>query len=622
MNREVVLDHPTTGHPATGHPTTAAPAPRFAPIVCVIDHLHRSRDVAEAAVAGRFSHAGVTLELGGSPDWVHGGLPGDEEWRIEWVKLYEGMDLAAAFQETGDPRYSDAWVQLVDSFIRQVEVGCDTSDVSARRIQNWLYAAQRFDSVPEIKYPPGFADRLTERLGLDLAHLRDHLTAERNHRTLELYALMLGAIAMRDSELATFALDELATNAATDIWSDGVHRECSSDYHMIVARSLLGAIVNATASGLACPEGLRSRAHAALRFGLHLQCPDGTTPALSDGDRGAFRELFGLAALVFDDPQFEWVAARGRSGVAPAERNVVFPVGGYVVQRSGWGSGPNDYADERHAVFDCGPIGDGGHGHYDQLSVEMYGRGQRLVVDPGRYTYADDDTGLRHWFKGSAAHNTVTVDGLDHVPYRKGKPKGPQSVATWLGSVEHDGVAMTRAELRSPRYAAVHARRIFFVDRDFWIVHDEVRDHTTHDYALRWHLDAAAEGRTAIEWGDPTVVHAPGCTIAIAGTADVRLEPGWVSEQYGTRRPAPIVVARAYANSADLVSVIVPGDLGDTVAVRITPTMDAIRVRCDLGGRAIDLGWERDVTNFMRLSERPTSANAVDARPTAMQERR
>lgn len=593
MNREIVLDVPVT----------LPSAQRFAPIVCVIDHLHRSREVADNAVAGRFTHAGVTLELGAEPDWRRDGLPGDEEWRIEWVKLYEGLDLAAAFQETADERYLDAWVHLVDAFIAQIEVGYDTSDVSARRIQNWLYAAQRFDSAGGLDRPAGFRRRFRERLVLDVTHLREHLTSERNHRTLELYALVLGGIALRDRALAAGALGELAANASTDIWSDGVHRECSSDYHMIVVRSLLGAIVNASRAGLACPDALRDRTLAALRFGLHLQSPDGTTPALSDGDRGEFRELFGLAAEVFDDDQFEWVATGGCRGTPPDERNVVFPVGGYVVQRSGWGSGPDDYAEERHAVFDCGPIGDGGHGHYDQLSIEMYGRGRRLVVDPGRFTYSEDDQGFRQWFKGTAGHNTVTVDGLDHVPYRGGKPKGPQSVATWLGSVEHDGIAMTRAELRSPRYAAVHARRVFFVDREYWIVHDELRDREDHEYVLRWHLDTTAAGRTAIEWGEPSVVRAPGCTIAIAGTADVRLEPGWVSERYGTRLAAPIVTARVHDRSADLVSVILPAAARDEVDVRMTPTVDAIRVRCIVRGELLDLGWERDVTNFMRISD-------------------
>ena len=78
---------------------------------------------------------------------------------------------------------------------------------------------------------------------------------------------------------------------------------------------------------------------------------------------------------------------------------------------------------ERFLVFDCGPLGDGGHGHYDALSIEM-ASGRPLVVDPGRFTYCDDPPHWRRWFKSTAAHNTVTVDGLDQTPYHRGKPKG------------------------------------------------------------------------------------------------------------------------------------------------------------------------------------------------------
>ena len=44
-------------------------------------------------------------------------------------------------------------------------------------------------------------------------------------------------------------------------------------------------------------------------------------------------------------------------------------------------------------------------------AVELAGGGRALVLDPGRYTYADDERGWRRWFKCTAAHNTVCVDG-------------------------------------------------------------------------------------------------------------------------------------------------------------------------------------------------------------------
>ena len=45
------------------------------------------------ACIGRFHHLGVALDLGRRPNWL--AVPvRDVEWRIEWVKLYEGLHLA------------------------------------------------------------------------------------------------------------------------------------------------------------------------------------------------------------------------------------------------------------------------------------------------------------------------------------------------------------------------------------------------------------------------------------------------------------------------------------------------------------------------------------------------
>ena len=166
------------------------------------------------------------------------------------------------------------------------------------------------------------------------------------------------------------------------------------------------------------------------------------TPALSDGDVGDFRPLLAQAGDVLDRPDLRWAATGGRDGTAPRERIGVFPIGGYCTLRSGWGDGARAYADERWGVFDCGPIGDGGHGHYDQLAVELWADGHAARGRRRRYTYADGDDGWRHWFKGTAAHNTVCVDGLDQGPYRPGKPKGPLSTARLVHRVADGGVDM------------------------------------------------------------------------------------------------------------------------------------------------------------------------------------
>jgi len=69
------------------------------PVFCVIDHACRDLQVAESVVSGRFTHVGLTLQLGVEPDWLGAEFPTDKEWRIEWSKFYFGLNLANAFAD-------------------------------------------------------------------------------------------------------------------------------------------------------------------------------------------------------------------------------------------------------------------------------------------------------------------------------------------------------------------------------------------------------------------------------------------------------------------------------------------------------------------------------------------
>jgi uncharacterized heparinase superfamily protein len=477
-------------------------------VLCVIEHEHRDRGLAEDVARGVFTHAGETRALGTEPDWLTTDLPGDEEWRIEWVKFYYGLDLADAYRATGEPRFLEAWERLVASHILQVPPDHDSSDVTARRILNWIYAWQR---LPEAEL--ALAGSLREQA----AHVRANLTPERNHRTLELYALLISGLALDDD--VTFAVEALHENLLADFLPDGVHREASTHYHMVALRSFAGAAENCRRYGIALPATFDARLAAACEFAHALRRPDGTIPALSDSDSGDYAPLLALAARVVDTP------------VNPRED---FPDGGYFVQRSG----------ERFLVFDCGPLGDGGHGHYDALSLEAWAGDTPLVLDPGRFTYAEPE---RRWFRGTAAHNTVTVDGLDQTPYARGRSNLPAAQATFLG---RDGNTLA-GEVRSPVYDAVHRRRITMRDAD-WLVED-VLEGGLHRYDLRWHLPPG-EARVL---GDGAVL-GRGVALRIEGARSVSIEPGWISAKYGTRVQAPVVSAVAHGEAARLRTAIAP----------------------------------------------------------------
>jgi hypothetical protein len=542
------------------------------PVFCVVEHAYRDRAVAEMVCTGRFNHGGITVDLGPEPDWLRTDLPADPEWQIEWSKFYYGLNLAHAFHETGDPKFLHTWAKLVRSWIRQVPVSFDRSDVTGRRILNWIYAWNRFVDAPAFRgLPDGLADELLQSLSDQVAHLREHLTPERNHRTLELYALFIAALALPvldpDQALLDFAITELHRNLLTDIRPDGVHREASTHYHHIVLRSFLGARENARRFGLSLPHGFYDRLERACEFALHCHRPDGTIPALSDSDTGSYLELLELAASLFSRPDFLYVATGGARGVPPRQRCVSFPEGGYYIQRSGWGEGDTPFRNERHLIFDCGPLGDGSHGHYDLLSVDIAGGGRPLIVDPGRYTYSEQPPNWRRWFKGTAAHNTVLVDGLDQTPYQRGKPSGTVATGCFLRRLNAPGLDVLWGEALSPCYEVVHQRRVVFVADEYWIIEDRVWGTRSHRYELRFHLSAEAWNRTRlVRRAGKNAARSPGLVMVFASPHQVCIEPGWIAPSYGTKLPAPVVVAVADGLAeTTFLTLAVPSDSSTTM---------------------------------------------------------
>lgn len=529
-------------------------------VFCVVEQAYRNRLIADEVIEGRFTHIGITLELGLEPDWLSENLPADEEWRIEWSKFYYGLDLAYAFGHTGNNAYMHAWEKLVQSWIEQVPIGFDSSDVTGRRIQNWIYARNLFASASFFKgFSNNLEDRMIESIAAQANHLWHHLTHERNHRTLELYALLIVSLASpeidTDGNLLDFAIEELHRNLMTDILPDGIHRENSTHYHMIALRSFLGARENARRFGLMLPDGFDVRLQRACEFAMHCHRPDGLIPALSDSDTGSYGDLLELASSIFERDDFLYAATRGKAGTPPRQLYKNFSEGGYFIQRSGWGKGDSSFGDERFMIFDCGRLGDGGHGHYDLLNVEIASYGRSIIIDPGRYTYSEQAPNWRRWFKGTAAHNTVCVDNLDQTAYHRGKPKGKTAQGRLIHRLSAPGFDILCGEAISPVYHAKHTRSVIFIANEYWVITDHLSSDRPHHFDLRFHLSPEAQNRIAIEYQNKNmVVRTPECFLIFChpgnSIIDLKIEDGWYAPVYGIKHQAPVISLSVEAVSA------------------------------------------------------------------------
>ncbi len=141
--------------------------------------------------------------------------------------------------------------------------------------------------------------------------------------------------------------------------------------------------------------------------------------------------------------------------------------------------------------IDCGPFGwaGAGHSHSDTLSITVSLNGERVLLDPGTYTYMSDPE-ERNWFRGSAAHNSVRIDGLNQArvagPFRwTAKPR--VQLEEWQPRAT-GGVVQARCE-----YEGFTHRRRVELQPEKLVVADEIEgpagDHVCEQI---WQLGEAA----------------------------------------------------------------------------------------------------------------------------------
>jgi hypothetical protein len=234
--------------------------------------------------------------------------------------------------------------------------------------------------------------------------------------------------------------------------------------------------------------------------------------------------------------------------------------------RSGW------EPDAHHVLFDVGPLGcpvSGGHGHADLLSVQCWAFGEPFLADAGTGSYADPD--WRRFFRSTAAHSTVMVDGESQAV-----PAGPFSwrqrprarLRSWLSTEAFDYADADHDAYRRLPDPVRHRRRVLFVKPRYWVLVDDVEGAGQHLVELRFQFGPAEVRLGPGLWASAA---AGGRGLLLCPFASAPLQPrlrqgglepaeGWVSPDYGQRRPAPVVVYSASARlPLRVITLLLPG---------------------------------------------------------------
>jgi hypothetical protein len=516
---------------------------------------------AERILARRFDLLGCeSLDFGSDIDWsldpVHPNRAASAPWpsipylnfeavgdhKIIWeLNRHQILvTLARAYRITGDARFAAGVEMLWRDWQRKnpypTGINWTSTLEVAFRALSWVWAGFLLEGSAADS--AGFQRDLARGLARSAWYIERFLStyfSPNTHLLGEGLALMTIGLRYPGLPRAGAWADtgwKIVVDAANrQVRADGGYFEQSTYYHVYALDMFLHARILAGRDGLPIPEGLdRTIRH--MLSSLAAISRAGATPRFGDDDGGRLfdpsrnraehlRDPLSTGAVLFGDSAFKAAAPGlteetlwllGPDAAAAFDAIPEEPPGTGAVELPDcgiYGMASRRAADPPSRVcqffIDCGPQGFGGagHGHADALSVQLAANGRLWLTDPGTCEYVGGN-GLRDRFRGTAAHNTLTVDGRDQA-----EPSGPFSWSA-LPRIEPrrwvPGETFTVFEGRHFGYErlpapVVHRRWIVGCGDGFWLVRDVAEGQGTHRLEIRWRfapgLDVTARGAAA-----------------------------------------------------------------------------------------------------------------------------
>jgi uncharacterized heparinase superfamily protein len=501
---------------------------------------------ADEIVQGRFRFLNRTLAYTDHVSWQ--GPHPSRLWGFHLHYFGYAIDLACAYRATGNIAYWRRLRSLIDDWINRNPPAPGDAwhpfPISLR-VVNWLRAAGM--STDAFRLEPPFEERVLTTLCRQVSYLLRHIEYDvlGNHLVKNAKALIFAGSAIETPDAARWlhrGLHILERELDVQILGDGGHFERSPLYHCQVLEDLLD-IIEVLPPGCRILEPLRRCIARMAEFAAELRHRDGSLPLFND-------------CVLRPTPALDGLLARGRTSVvqtapcreasstpavpsttAPAPDGREFPDSGYYVLRAG----------DHVLILDCGavcPPDVPAHAHCDLLSFELSVGHQRMITNSGTFQYEAGP--WRDAFRGTAAHNTVQVEGEEQSAiwdsFRVGRRARIVDVAA---ESSRDRWYFRGRIVAFHRNRIEHLRELTLLPGPVWVVVDTLRPKNpseTVSICSRLHLAPAVaiareDGGVRVSQGDASLL------ILAAGTS-LDLGESWFSPDFGVRVPNVVVEAR------------------------------------------------------------------------------
>ncbi len=454
---------------------------------------------------------GEPVKYGQKIDWAYN--PGkDREYVWQFNRQRYFVTLGLAYKLTGDEKYAKLYVEDLEDWIDSNPYTEEAEATTWRileagfRGEYWTRAWNLFAGSPFI------TAELTQKYYDCVCVHCDYILSRYNTYSLlsnwgliENHGLFMMALSLPKSEKSQMyiekAIDHVSKQCRIAIAPDGVEWEQSPNYHHEVMNGLLDVIMYGNWNQIELPAIIRDTVYKMSMASLTWQKPNLRGFAMGDSDDVDISKFLCKAAYIFQDPVLKW----GARDIPDME--TIFDIGveacesfeklerkapdylsaqladtGNTYLRSDWSEDANLFH------LHCGTLG-AGHGHSDQLHIDLVARGEDVLVDGGRYTYMDCPK--RKEFKDPSMHNTIRVDGQDFTIYKdnweSSKLSQPVRQPAKLGG---DYEFVQAGQLGYMDLGVYVNRKVIYIRPDVYIISDACYADREHEYEAYFHFDS------------------------------------------------------------------------------------------------------------------------------------
>ncbi|WP_439482619.1 heparinase II/III family protein [Cyclobacterium plantarum] len=417
--------------------------------------------------------------VGEDIDWASRPVSDNEwVWQLNRMSFWEAM--AKAYWHTSEENYAREWVlQMMDWVEKnprdEVHQFAWRSIEAGIRGHRWTNLFQYFLDSPSFTPEALVSFMLAVHEHAD--YLMSKYSAGSNWALMEAEGLAFIALSFPEFKASELWLQEAVNRFNQEIenqvYPDGHQRELAFGYHMGSIRWFLRSYEMAKMNDLGhlFSDDYLRLIEKMFEVPMKLAFPDGTTPQFGDawtGKPGQYYDRLKEWAVLFDRPDFLYVASEGQQGEKPDATAFAFRESGLYSMRSSW---------DKEAicmVLKCGPDG-GGHSQPDNGTFELYAGGRNLTPDSGSFIYSGDPEN-RSWFRQTKVHQTLTLDG--------GNAAYAPQLLLWQPGEKHDILVVENQSY--PELA--HRRAVIFVNKSFFILIDEAIGKATGQLDLNFQL--------------------------------------------------------------------------------------------------------------------------------------